>query len=153
MSTITNNQIADILNDLVRINNDRIEWYEKALQDLKPEDRDLEPVFSANLLKSQVHNELLSEEIADLDLELARGTTVTGEIYRAWADVISIFNGRNRHAVLINCEAGEIAAQKAYQTALENPLVPGYLKEILGEQKEDLEKMRHRIQSMKDAAF
>ena len=38
METITSKQTAEVLEDLIKINNDRIEGYEKAAKDLKPEE-------------------------------------------------------------------------------------------------------------------
>ncbi len=43
METIT--ESAEILNDLVKINNDRIEGYEKAIANLNDEDQDLKSLF------------------------------------------------------------------------------------------------------------
>jgi hypothetical protein len=45
METLTSREAAAVLNDLIRINNDRIEGYEKALKELKAEDNDLQLVF------------------------------------------------------------------------------------------------------------
>ncbi|RYF22676.1 MAG: DUF2383 domain-containing protein, partial [Flavobacteriales bacterium] len=36
---------AEILNDLIEINNDRIAGYEKAIEELKAEDADLKTLF------------------------------------------------------------------------------------------------------------
>lgn len=144
MSTITNTEIADILNDLIRINNDRVHWYERILGDLRPEDSDLEGVFQTNLRKLRSHNEFLEEEVRDLELNIINGCAAAEE---------NVFKGNNRHAILMNCEAGGIAAERAYQRVLENPMLPGYLKELLGEQREELEKMRRRIEALKSTAL
>ena len=40
-----NNKVLGILNDLLRINNDRIVGYEKAIDELKDEDADLKTLF------------------------------------------------------------------------------------------------------------
>ena len=43
---MTNNeQITELLNDLVKINNDRIEGYEKAADQTKASDIDLQAIF------------------------------------------------------------------------------------------------------------
>ncbi|WP_431210184.1 hypothetical protein ACQ86N_29625 [Puia sp. P3] len=51
METITTKETAGVLEDLIRINNDRIEGYEKALKDLKPEDSDLRILFESDRSK------------------------------------------------------------------------------------------------------
>ncbi len=43
-----NKENAEILNDLILINNDRIAGYEKAINELKPEDSDSEAVIFGN---------------------------------------------------------------------------------------------------------
>lgn len=140
-----NREIISIIDDLVRINNDRIQWYARALQVLTPEDRDLESVFAANKRKIECHNAFLAEEVRDLGVEETTGSTDAASP--------SFFKGDNRHAMLINCECGELAAQRAYQAALENPHLPGYLQELLGVQREELEKIYRRIGALKITAF
>jgi len=49
----TQNESAEILNDLVQINNDRIEGYEKVIENLKDEDKDLKPLFISLIAESQ----------------------------------------------------------------------------------------------------
>jgi hypothetical protein len=147
MSPLSNMQITAILDTLVRINDERIKWYEKALAELQPEDRDLVGVFQTHIRRSQAHNEFLAEEIRDLEEEYALRNTLT----QSWSG--ALYGGPNRHALLLNCEKGEIATQTAYRRVLENPQLPGYLHELLGEQREDLEKMHRRILSLKATAI
>lgn len=150
MATITNREIADILSDLIHINADRIGWYEKWIPALQPGDKDLEAAFESNLRKSRDLNEFLFEELNDL------GTTravVTGPLYHAWIRSGAQFKSRNRHAVLMNCETAEWAAQEAYRRLLDDPSMPGYLKELLGEQVMEREKMRRRLTQLKTTAL
>ncbi len=42
----TNEKLIGILNDLVEINNDRIEGYQKASDETKEEDMDLKAIFA-----------------------------------------------------------------------------------------------------------
>ena len=43
-----------IVNDLIRINNDRVEGYEKAIDELKDEDADLKTLFSRYVSESRL---------------------------------------------------------------------------------------------------
>ncbi|TDX02378.1 hypothetical protein [Dinghuibacter silviterrae] len=149
MSSTANTQITAILESLIRTNDQRIRWYEKAITQLKPEDRDLVGVFESNLRRSQEHNEFLNEEIKDLDDE----SLVQQALREERPEGSPKFTGQNRHAVLMNCEVSETATQLAYQKALNNPQLPGYIKELLGEQREELEKMRRRIMALKTTAL
>ena len=42
-----NKMVAEVLNDLIQINNDRVDGYEKAIKELKAEDNDLKNAFVA----------------------------------------------------------------------------------------------------------
>lgn len=146
----SNEHIVEILNDLVAINNDRIVGYERALKELKEEDADLRPLFLSMIEESnEVKNELGREvEVYKGDIET--GTTGSGKLYRAWMDVKAVFTGHDRHTVLSNCERGEDAAQKAYQDALDNKELPGYLLDMIYDQQQMLKASHNEIKAFRD---
>jgi len=150
METLTSKETVEILNDLVRINNDRIEGYEKALKELKPEDADLKPLFMNNIDQSRKIKQVLGNELQVLGGTIDSGSTNTGTIYHAWLDLKAVFTGHDRHSVLAACEYGEDAAQKAYQTALESNHLPGYLVETVQEEKEWLKAVHNEIKAFRD---
>ena len=51
----TTSLTAEVLNDLVQINNDRIEGYERARKELKDGDADLKSLFLNMIEESQKH--------------------------------------------------------------------------------------------------
>ena len=110
----------EIVNDLIQINNDRIIGYERAVEELKDNDADLKTLFTSMIDESRQIRMLLGKEVQALGGEMKSGddTTNSGKIYKAWMDVKAVFTGHNRKTVLNNCEFGEDAAQKAYDTAL-----------------------------------
>lgn len=116
-----NEELVEVLNDLIRINNDRIEGYEKAINETKDIDADLKTLFRRMADQSRQNKAELVQEVqkrgggADTN-----STTNAGKIYRAWMSVKATFSGKDRKAVLAACEFGEDAAQKAYQEALED---------------------------------
>jgi uncharacterized protein (TIGR02284 family) len=142
-------ETIEILNDLVKINNDRITGYEKAIKELKEEDFDLKPLFLRFIEQSRTVKNKLGMEIQKLGGSMDTGTTVSGKIYRAWMDVKAVFSGHDRHAVLSNCEFGEDAAQKAYTESLEEN-IPANLVDILLEQKAALRRAHDDIKSLRD---
>lgn len=109
---------AEILNDLVKINNDRVEGYKKAQSELKEEDSDLSVHFQERIEQSRTYHSELVGEVAKLGENIASGTKTSGKIYRAWMDVNAFFSGSDRKVVLDNCEVGEAAALRAYDSAL-----------------------------------
>ena len=151
MEAITSKETVDILNDLVKINNDRIQGYEKALKELKDEDADLKPLFLSFIDQSRRIKMTLGTELQVLGGDMEKGTTSSGSLYRTWMEVKATFTGHNRHSVLEACEYGEDAAQKAYETALKTEHVPAHLVDTLMEEKENLRSAHNQIKALRDA--
>lgn len=151
MEQLTKEQ-ADILNDLILINNDRITGYEKALDDLSDSDIDLKPVFSRFIEQSTEIKTQLEDLLESAGEEPEEGTTVSGKIYRAWMDVKAVFTGGGRKAALEACERGEDAAQKAYRDALAETRLPAGIAEILITQRDELRQAHDRVKSLRDSA-
>ena len=110
---------AQTLSDLIIINNDRYEGYQKAKEQTK--DADLKNLFSTFTTQSKANNVSLralvpaSEETPDRD-----ETRLSGKFYRAWMDVKNSLDEGNRKKILSSCEHGEDVAKKAYEDALED---------------------------------
>ena len=99
METLTTKETAGVLEDLIRINNDRIEGYEKAIKDLKEEDADLRMIFLRAIDQSRKIKMVLGNELQTLGETIPSGTTGSGSIYRAWMEVKATFAGHSRHSV------------------------------------------------------
>ena|SRR5579872_2680089 len=143
-------QTIEALNDLIQINNDRIAGYEKAIRETRPEDDDLKILYATMIAESHRNKIALATEVQALGAEIEQGTTTSGKIYRAWMDVKAIFTGHNRHTILANCEAGELAAQRAYRSALEHDSLPTYIRELLVRQEEALQANHEEIRTLRD---
>jgi len=150
METLTAKETVEILNDLVRINNDRIEGYEKALKELKAEDADLKPLFLNNIDQSRKIREVLGNELQVLGGTIDTSSSNAGSIYRAWLEVKAVFTGHDRHSVLESCEYGEDAAQKAYQSAMDSEHLPAYLQDTVFKEKAQLKKSHDEIKALRD---
>lgn len=146
-----NEKIATVLNDLIRINNDRVVGYEKALEELKPENEDLRPLFQRYINESNQFAQELTTEVTRLGGEPTDGTTTSGKAYRVWMDLKAVVQGKDRKAVLENCEFGEDAAQKAYETALnsEEPFEPT-LRDLVVRQKTQLRVGHDEVKRLRD---
>ncbi len=151
---ITNESTVDVLNDLVQINNDRIEGYEKALKELPATDTELRMLFTTMISESHHYKLALVEELQVLGGTSERSTTTSGKIYRAWMDVKAVFTGRDRKSILENCETGEEAAQKAYRTALEpGTELPMFIKDLVLTQQQSLKASQDKITFLHDQTF
>lgn len=116
-----NEKSIDVLNDLIRINNDRIEGYTKAAEELsKPGYDNARPMFLEKTNESSVFVNELTAAVARLGGEAAQNTTASGKLYRTWMDLKTAFTGGSAKSVFELCEFGEDAALKAYDEALED---------------------------------
>lgn len=138
---------AAVLEDLIKINNDRIEGYEKAMEQTK--ENDLDRLFSEMLGESRKHKEELQGMLDGLGDEDRNDTTIAGKIYRTWMDVKVTFGGNDRRTVLASCEFGEDAAQKSYRHALEQDL-PDQVRTVVAKQQAALKASHDRIRHLRD---
>lgn len=150
METLTSKDTAGVLDDLIKINNDRIEGYEKAIKDIKPEDADLRLIFLRAIDQSRKIKMVLGTEIQTLGESMPAGTSGSGAIHRAWLELKATFSGHSRHAILASCEFGEDAAQKAYESALKSEHLPEYLATIVLGEKEELRSVHNEIKALRD---
>ena len=148
----TKEATVEILNDLILINNDRIEGYDKALKELTEEDTDLKPLFIKYIKQSHQCKMELGTEVEVLGSDIKSGTSNGGSIHRAWMDIKAIFTGHDRKAILSNCESGEDAVQVAYKSALEDEHLPAFLREIVTHQKDLLRIAHNEVKSLRDSA-
>jgi uncharacterized protein (TIGR02284 family) len=150
METLTSKDTANVLDDLIKINNDRIEGYEKALKDIKPEDADLRMIFLNAIDQSRKIKMALGTELETLGGDIPSGTSGSGAIHRAWLELKATFTGHNRHSILSSCEFGEDAVQKAYDSALNSEKLPEYLATTVLEEKIELKLVHDRIKELRD---
>jgi len=135
---------------LIKINNDRIEGYEKAIKDSQT-DTVYDELFNRMIQQSSIIRQELSNEIRRMGGESETdGTTNSGKIYRAWMDVKSAFTGKSEKSALELCEFGEDAAQKAYEEALSSEDIPIETRELLLRQKNELKESHDIIKAERD---
>ena len=147
-----NEKTAEILNDLIEINNDRVRGYEKASKETEAKDADLRSIFDEMATESRRYANELGHYVSQSGEKPAEGTTVRGKIYRAWMDVKATFSGRDRKAILASCEFGEDAAQRAYDAALSSDAeIAADVRQVIMEQKTNLKRGHDKIKAMRDA--
>lgn len=118
----TTEQVSELLNDLLKINNDRIAGYQRAIGETKNLDIDLKALFEGMIKESESYKNELAQLMGKYGGVIEDDTTASGKIYRAWMDVKATFTGSDRKAILESCEFGEDAAQRAYEAALATDL-------------------------------
>lgn len=146
-----NEKLAETLNDLVRINNDRITGYEKAAEQAESIDVDLKVIFNKMASESREYIRQLDEKVIALGEKPSADSTFAGKIYRTWMDVKNTFTGSDRTSILNSCEFGEDAAQKAYNEALESDAeMDADTRQLIMEQKNSLKNSHDIIKKYRD---
>ena len=113
-----NEKTIDVLNNLIQINNDRIEGYETAAKET--EEGDLKTLFYDFQQTSEKAKAALITEVHNLGGEPIEGTRITGKFFRVWMDVKAALSGKDRKVILDSCDYGEDVAKKNYEDTLNN---------------------------------
>src|ERR1043166_9351094 len=136
METIEKDTVS-LLNDLVIINNDRIEGYKKASDET--ENGELKLLFNEMAEQSRGFKSELSGEITRLGGEVESGTKTSGKFYRAWMDIKSALTGKDEKAIVSSCEYGEDAALEEYQDVLDSEELSSECRTLVSKQKGSLQ--------------
>jgi len=142
------------LNDLVKINNDRIAGYEKGIEGT--EDADLKALFAKYIEQSKENKSGLTEILHVLGGDPSTGTTISGKFYHAWIDVKAKFSKKDRHSVLADCEYGEDVANAAYRNALDDKELiwkSDNIVSTLSHQLKGLQASHDNIKQLRDSAI
>ncbi|MGZ3899094.1 MAG: ferritin-like domain-containing protein [Bacteroidia bacterium] len=141
-------QTIALLNDLIRINNDRIEGYERAVNDT--EDPKLKSLFYTMAQESRKFKNELLTEVIKLGGTPEEGTTVSGKVFRTWMDFKSALAGNDRKAIISSCESGEDTAIHTYKEVLDSGKLPSRFFTIVKDQHKALQQSHDRIKLMRD---
>lgn len=144
-------ELVGVLNDLIRINNDRVVGYERAVKELKDTDVDLIAIFNEMADQSRKYTLELTEEVARLGGDPASDTTMSGKVYRVWMDLKAAITGKDRESILGSCEYGEDVAQRAYEAALESDAyMSTEVRQMITTQKSNLKTSHDLIKKYRD---
>ena len=150
---ITNKEIVDDLNDLVKINNDRIHGYEESIKDSK--DTQLNDLFRHMIIQSEQFRSQLADHIVRIDGTAVAdfdSTDLTSQLHRAWIDIKTAVTGKDRSTILSSVEFGENAAVEAYEDAISKDHIPAYVKEDLQKQLSELRVAYDKVKTLESAA-
>jgi len=147
----TTEKTIDVLNDLVKINNDRVAGFEKAIENLEEDDNGLRPVFNKLAGESRDNAAQLAEKARQFNGEAEEGTSVSGSLHRAWLDVKSTFTGNDLESILDECERGEDAIKAAYRSALaDSNELPYEIVQLITNQQQGINEGHDLIKSLRD---
>ena len=151
MATIEKNkELVSTLNDLIKINNDRIEGYKKAAEQAK-ENPVLQVMFTEKAADSQKFASELTQHVSRIGGEQVNDTTVAGKIFRGWMDIKNTFKPSDKTTILDSCEFGEDAALRAYDMALKSDAeLDAELRKTIISQQESIKASHDRIKMQRD---
>lgn len=145
-------KLINLLNDLVVVNNDRVEGYESAASEAK--DLALKGLFEAMARDSRTFASELSIKIAQLGGKITVGTSTAGSIYRAWMAIKATITAHDRKAILSSCEEGENVALEAYNQVLGSEVeLSDEIRQIVIKQKEKLQEGHDSIVKLKEHVY
>lgn len=143
---------AAVLNDLIQINNDRADGFERAAKDLNDEHIDLKAAFEKSSAGSRKNVTELAGLVGRQGEDPDTGNTVLGTLHRAWIDIKATFGGSDRHSILAECERGEDAIKKAYKDALQENDLGSDVRDVLLAQQQEINTSHDVIKGLRDAA-
>lgn len=151
MKTLDDNkEMVSTLNDLVKINNDRVEGYEKAAEQAK-DNPTLQSMFREKASDSKKFASELQQHVTRVGGEQTNKTTIPGKVYRSWMDLKNTFKPADKTSILESCEFGEDAALKVYDMALKsNTELDSEVRKKILEQRDKIKISHNQIKSQRE---
>ena len=144
--------MVEVLNDLIRIHNDRIAGYKYALNLSATIDAGLENAFKEIVSDSTYYNEQLSEKIKELNGNPLRGSTILGKIYQAWVALKVTFPGSSQKAIISACLYNEEIALHAYNAALSSKLhMSDDIRQLVENQEHELRRIHALVNKYRES--
>ena len=144
------NRVVTILNDLIKINIDRITGYEKAIKETPDDDTEIKKLFDQMAEQSREYRSQLNDAVRNEGAEPADDRTFPGKIYQMWMELRSSFTADEERTVLALCEFGEDAALHAYDKALDDDDLPTHIRSLLEDQRRALKESHDTIKWERD---
>lgn len=129
---------CNVLNDLIKINIDRVEEYTRASNEYKDNAAELESTFQQMIEQSRNYITCLNNLFTKYGGAVVDGTVTMGKIYRIWADLQITFSADDKKNIIDACKFSEDAAQKVYKKALEEYELGEEARSLIAKQKNSL---------------
>ena len=146
------NKVTEVLNDLMKINNDRITGYQLALTQSINLDADLQDSFYEIISEGVSYRQQLILMIRKLDGNIKGAGNIIGKIYRAWTDLKVVFANKTQKAIITSCLYNEGIALHAYLAALNtnSEHMSPEIFVLISEQEQGLKKNYDLLRSYRD---
>ena len=153
----TTEKLTGMLNDLIRINNDRYEGYASLLSRKINLDKDVSAMVCNLARQSRMNSSALIIEAVKLRTKTQTGSSFSAGIYSPLMGIKSPLSGNDRHSILDNCRHREELVQKAYYDALSSGIdIPENIAVMIADQKSEMKsalmQMKPQLQQVGHAA-
>ncbi|WP_139921296.1 PA2169 family four-helix-bundle protein [Hymenobacter sp. DG01] len=139
---------ASTLNELLYFVNDRIEGYQRAVDE--SQDPQQRGYYKQLVSQSQRFANELNAHLRELGGGRQTGTTVKGKLYRRWMDAKAAITGSDEKAILGANIYGEEWALKAYEDALSSQSLTGELRQEVERQYAQSQKTHEELKKRQD---
>lgn len=143
-------EIAKKLNTLLEKNYDAEAGYKKAAEDVK--NPTLKTYFQSRAKDRYDFGHELKDEIRSFGKEPDKGTSLTGDLHRAWMDLKSAFSSDKEEAILEEAIRGEKAAVNDYNEIINDREVPPSTSNILIKQRNSVEEALIKAKALEMSA-
>jgi len=142
------NDIANILNDLIKTSKDGEEGFILAAQHLLIE-QDLKSIILDRTEGCKKAVEVLQKLVVQFAVKPEESGSVLGAVHRGWLNIKSMLTDDDAYAILAECERGEDIAKSNYSKALSHDL-PDDIRIVVQHQYEGVLKNHDLIKRLRD---
>lgn len=135
--TMENDKVVSVLNDLITKNYDAENGYKEASE--KIENVSLKAYFDQQAQNRYDFGHQIKELIAKYGGEPIKGTSLAGDLHRAWISIRDAFSNGD-HAIYAEAIRGEEAFSTEYGEILTDEVLPQDVKELVQTQKNSVDK-------------
>ncbi|MBT2559390.1 PA2169 family four-helix-bundle protein [Hymenobacter sp. ISL-91] len=138
------------LNELIETLKDGQKGYAEAMTDV--EGADLKDLFKKYAAQRSSYITELEDQMFKLDLKPDEESSITSAVHRAFINLKGMITGKDRHAILAECERGEDYAKAAYEKAMKMQDIPATLKTVIDKQAAGIKQAHDEIRNLRDAS-
>jgi len=143
-----NEDVIGYLNDLIETCKDGEQGFRTAAEEVGEEgDAELRTLFNLYAQQRARFGAELQDEVRRLGGDGAKAGHVSAAFHRGWMTVKSAVTGRTEAAIIAECERGEDAAMRNYESALKKNL-PSDLLDLVEAQYSEIRLAHNRVRSL-----
>lgn len=138
------------LNELLKNNYDAAKGFQKA--SVLVEENNLKEYLATSASTRYRFVSDLKPEIQKLGGDPADSGSVSGDIHRAWMDIVTNFGSNQDKQVIQECIRGEKASRREYEEILNHEILPMTTEKILNNHLRAIEESLKNVQRLKETA-